>query len=197
MAKCPTCGNEFGTYNGLSTHHWKAHPDEWEDMFWYNVDKGDTDECWEWQGVIMKRGYGQFSHDNRRYYTHRLMYRIIHGVVPKPQVNHHCDNPQCVNPNHLYSGTQSENMQDAYERNDNLRKHIDGLEGVLFTPETANDVNPTAFDQPGSKFTKDEVREIRRRAEEGESNLSLSEEFEVSDSTICRIVNGNAYKTVE
>jgi len=75
-------------------------------------------ECWDWTGGIASTGYGRFCFDMFSYYAHRFSYayfnKIPYGHIN--QVNHHCDNPKCVNPLHLYSGTQTQNMQDMAKR---------------------------------------------------------------------------------
>lgn len=68
-----------------------------------------SEECWEWTGPRVPRGYGQLG----RLYVHRLVAEAAFGPIPpKYQVCHHCDNPPCCNPAHLFVGTQSDNMRD-------------------------------------------------------------------------------------
>lgn len=99
------------------------------ERFWSKVDRAGADECWEWRGEKHTHGYGIYSEweDNRRSvktYAHRLSLRIA-GVDPGSRVvRHDCDNPPCVNPSHLRTGTQAENIQDAVERG---RLNLDGL----------------------------------------------------------------------
>lgn len=74
---------------------------------------GNEWDCWEWSGTKTLGGYGQIQVDGRREYVHR----IVVDAQPGEVVRHLCDNPPCVNPNHLLRGTTRDNIQDAIDRN--------------------------------------------------------------------------------
>jgi hypothetical protein len=88
--------------------------------FWSKVDKRGPDECWEWQGGLHK-GYGYiYLSRNKRVYAHRVSCQLNLGDS-RLHCLHSCDNPKCVNPNHLSWGTQLENMRDAFIRHSTLK----------------------------------------------------------------------------
>ena len=94
-----------------------------EDRFWRYVDPLPNG-CWAWTGPVFRTGYGQVELPGRRgaglkrevVYAHRLALWVITGAWPIGQVNHTCDRPWCVQPGHLYEGTQQDNVDDMVRR---------------------------------------------------------------------------------
>lgn len=90
----------------------------WVERFWSKVDR--SGDCWEWQASRSTHGYGFFGRDGKVLYAHRVSYEITNGLIPKGpkrlHVCHHCDNPPCVRPDHLFLGTASDNLNDAYRK---------------------------------------------------------------------------------
>jgi hypothetical protein len=82
--------------------------------FWSKVDKTSNPlGCWEWINPGHPFGYGRFGFDKKNYLAHRLSYQIHYGpITSKDCVLHKCDNPQCVNPQHLFLGSRTLNAQD-------------------------------------------------------------------------------------
>jgi len=94
----------------------KGKQEPMEVRFWRFVNK--TDECWLWQGAkVGQGGYGNFGVDKKHHLAHRVSYELANGPIPDGMwVLHRCDNPPCVNPDHLFLGTRSDNMKDAHQK---------------------------------------------------------------------------------
>lgn len=82
----------------------------------YKIDKQSG--CWEWLGPKNRvGGYGIFYRKSKKYYAHRYYYEAVFGEIPKGfNACHKCDNPGCVNPNHIFIGTHRDNMLDASKK---------------------------------------------------------------------------------
>jgi hypothetical protein len=79
------------------------------------IDK--TDFCWNWLGAHNDKGYGQAYYQGKLWYVHRLMYLFTHGKLDKNiLVLHTCDNTSCCNPEHLWLGSQLDNMRDCAKK---------------------------------------------------------------------------------
>jgi hypothetical protein len=135
-------------------------------MHWVQV--ADTGSCWLWLGSIRSTGgnvkYGQFTNAAKQNESaHRAAWRLMKGPIPAGMsVLHHCDNPLCCNPRHLFSGTQADNMADMWKKKRGLRGSRHG----------------------NSKLTEDIVRDIRSSKESG---VELARRLGLTPTTICDI----------
>lgn len=84
------------------------------ERFWMRTKKLENG-CWEWTGCLTVKGYGSCKHGGE-IVAHRVSWLLTHGKRSELFVLHHCDNPKCVNPEHLYEGTHEDNMRDMIER---------------------------------------------------------------------------------
>ena len=114
--------------------------------FWGRVDRRGADECWPWTGLRLPWGYGSLRLRGHKSPSraHRLMYEFKHGPIPVGQcVCHRCDNPRCVNPAHLFLGTQTDNLRDMRDKGrhpESKKTHCPS--GHEYTPENVYTTNP-------------------------------------------------------
>lgn len=136
---------------------------------WTVVDTG----CWEWNGSRIWSEYGRVMHDGVATSTHRLSYRAFHGEIADGMVvRHKCDNPPCMNPDHLELGTHIQNTADMLERGRRPIGEGQGRVGV----------------------TAEQVVTIRQRAEAGESRGSIAADLGIKKDTVHNIVSGRTWK---
>lgn len=154
-----------------------------QERFWERVRRGTPQECWPWTGGVSGKGYGSFQSGSKRNGTakkidaHRFSYLLHKGEIPKGlNVCHTCDNPPCVNPDHLFLGTTRENALDMTRKD----RWACGVRGG----EMAH----------SSKLTLAQVEEIKRRYAAGEKQVALASVYGVRQTTISRIVRGDSWK---
>jgi hypothetical protein len=100
--------------------------DSLAEALWSRVRK--TEGCWEWTGSQLRRRYGIFSFRGTNHYAHRTAWELAFGPIPADKrVLHRCDNPPCCRPDHLFLGTQSENLLDMMAKGRRIypTKHSD------------------------------------------------------------------------
>ena len=187
----PTCGTPLCVH----PDHWRlgakrelpAYSDEAAlKRFWSKVARVDGDGCWEWQARRSDRGYGQFTRRGVFHSTHRFSWEAHYGDIPEGlYVCHHCDNPPCVRPAHLFLGDHSLNAWDAsLKAKQQVTAHNEGdllvrLSVLRSEAQARRDELQAAREQRRSEMTRraaglglapaspDEIAERRRIAAEG------------------------------
>lgn len=108
------------------------------DSFWSNIKQVNTG-CWEWQASIRKDGYAMHRIAKSLVLVHRIMFVISNGRLPSYLVRHTCDNPKCVNPDHLIEGYDQDNIDDKYLHGKGLKKNTKThcINGHEFTDSTS------------------------------------------------------------
>lgn len=155
----------------------KYTPEERINVFWSRAEKsGGIDACWNWIAYRDVDGYGRMRWDNRCAKANRIAYQLTFGDFPNElKVLHSCDNPACINPKHLFLGTQVENIQDMVRKG--RRASTAGENGT------------------NNKLTWAQVQEIRSRyAAGGVLQRELGAEFGVTQVQISAIVRGKQWK---
>jgi len=134
--------------------------------------------CWNWN-TPASNGYGYTRHNGARVRAHRLTYALTYGEVPAGlQVCHSCDNPRCVNPTHLFLGTQSENTKDAVAKG---RQKYPARKGEACS---------------WAKLTADAVKKIRGFCAFGVPQHTIAAQFGISQQQVSKINNGQRWASV-
>lgn len=168
------------------------------DRFYARVDQRGPDECWPWTGSATKKdGRGRFSVRGRNVVAPRLAWGIANGRMPPSDmfVCHSCDNPNCVNPAHLWLGTNSDNLRDASTKGRRfLQKHPE----MGFFAQPGNSRFRAKGERHGSaKLTESEAAIIKRELAAGVTMAHLGRQFGVSSACILTIQRGRNWKHVQ
>ena len=138
-----------------------------------------SDGCWEWGAGKVLDGYGHFSIAGVAQRAHRVAYQLYVGEIPEGMcVCHHCDNPGCVNPSHLFLGTTADNMRDRENKGRGIRPMNTGEK------------------HGHSKLTEAQVIEIRAKHSSGARVVDLAKEFGVAHQTISKIVHRRTWTRI-
>lgn len=172
--------------------------------FWKQVDK--SGDCWIWTASKIGRGYGQVKFNYKHLRSHRVSWELTYGPIPKGLfVLHKCDNPACVNPDHLELGTHKENMRQMVERERSPKGERNAR--VMYPERYPTGDSHYSRLQPermargekhgNSKLTADNIRHIRQVYSAGESTYEqLAHVYGVSITCIWNIVTRKTWAHV-
>ena len=139
-----------------------------ERRLWSKINILSDDKCWEWQGAKTTAGYGVIRINYELNYAHRLAWMLKNKAeIPKKGVIcHRCDNPSCCNPNHLFLGTQADNIRDAAKKDRMPKGEVHHM----------------------SSISKDDVRHIRYLGYTNMSKKKIGEKFGISRQAVTDIL---------
>jgi len=131
--------------------------------------------CWNWQLAKDRKGYGRRYFNGRRGRpAHRAAYELAYGPISEGMVVMHlCDNPSCVNPEHLQLGSATENNHDRDRKGRQFSTSGNGHHAAVITSEVA--------------------RDIRRRHQAGERQVDIAASFGVTKHVVWRVVHGRTW----
>lgn len=158
-----------------------------EDRFWKHVIKSNS--CWVWKNGKTTAGYGMFMLSKKEggVYAHRFSYELFNGPIKKGHyICHRCDVPSCVNPKHLFSGTQKDNMRDALKKG-----------RYSFGKIHASKCIPPKGEKNGqAKLTENIVREIRKYHSNMITYREIAKKFSICQTTAFNIVKRKSWKHI-
>jgi hypothetical protein len=134
--------------------------------------------CLEWQGSRVRHGYGRFIFDGKQWFTHRLAYTLSVGPIPDGlNVCHHCDNPPCGEPTHLFVGDNAANLEDMRRK------------GRGFVPDA-----PRGSAHLKTSLTEEAVVAIRQANADGESQSAIARRLGISRVIVAAICTWKTWK---
>lgn len=165
------------------------------ERFFSKVNK--TDGCWEWTGSFTTTGYGSF-YDKKMYRAHRFSWVLFNGDIPDGlHVCHTCDNRKCVNPEHLFLGTNMDNLNDRQ----NKGRQAKGTKNGRYTHGHYSKFDPVPKDRPAIFLFKDTVVNIREelsnRSKNRKTLQKIAQDFGVNYYVIRGIWRGQSYKKIQ
>lgn len=151
-----------------------------EDRYWANVNKVEGD-CWIWTGAKRNyKGYGTIAlpgRGNGSITTHRFAWKLAFGDIPEGlHVLHKCDNPSCVNPEHLFLGTNNDNVQDKCKKG--RLNHVKGEKSGV------------------SKLTEKDILLIKQLRKDGLLHREIAEKLNITKGNVGFILRGETWKHV-
>jgi len=171
----------------LASIHVSEISEEEKTRFWQKVEKRSDSECWEWKAHRTPEGYGRFKFRGRLIGANRFTLWLSGIDTENLVACHHCDNPPCCNPAHLYAGTYADNSKDCFVRN--RREKFYPRQYPSHVPKECLE----AAIKAKRKLTPEQVLEIRKS---NETDRVLGLRYGVAKGTIFNIKSHRTWKTL-
>lgn len=152
-------------------------------------------KCWEWMGGTNKQGYGRQAVGYKMMLAHRVVYTLLKGAIPHGAIAcHRCDNPLCVNPDHVFLSDRKENAADRVAKGrGSVVRNCGERNGAFTKPEKILRGEAVGT----SKFTESQVLDIRRRLAVGDTNQTIiAREYGVTAPAISAIFLRKIWKHI-
>lgn len=163
------CGKAVQTFAGNIGARMLCNWHSFENRYWENVNKKTINECWEWIGSKTSAGYGIIFFNGKSIYAHRAIFLLLqkNNIAEELIVCHKCDNPSCINPKHLFIGTQKDNIEDMINKKRNR-----------YGENTYN-----------AKLSNEDVLQIRKLNQDGIKQKDIAKIFNIDAGHISDIIN--------
>lgn len=164
--------------------------------FWSKVDTSGN--CWLWQAGTNEHGYGIFVLGRRKVRAHRFAYMLTYGSTDL-NVCHTCDTPGCVRPDHLFAGTQSDNMQDMTNkgRHGSVAHKDQWARGDRHGSHTKPENLKRGEQVHTARLQPDQVRTIRSLNAQGVSQYVIAEMYHIAQTNVSAIVTHKTWKHID
>lgn len=147
-----------------------------EKRFWSKVRKADS--CWEWIASVNQDGYGSFRLGGRMDRAHRVSWMLAGNVIPPGvHVLHRCDNPKCVNPSHLFLGTNADNVADRVSKGRSSSGKAEG--------------------HGRAKLRAVDIPVIRKRLVQGDYQKDIARDYGVTQPCVGYLARGVTWRAVQ
>lgn len=177
------------------------------ERFWEKVDVRGDDECWPWIAYRSSEGYGVMCDEyGKAARVHRIAYRLCVGSIPEGLlIRHTCDNPPCVNPRHLLTGTDKDNARDCVERGRRpspvteewrRRQYANTPRGDNHPAHLHPELFPHGEVHHWAKLSDADIRDIVAAVADGESQRVIAKRYGIRWQYVWSIVHGKTRRDI-